>query len=73
VGAEYLFDGASAVLLAYDPLKPHTLVAAAARFQELCPASHRHKCTVIPVIVLPDAAEGPNRRRGLAKVRKTSS
>ena len=64
---------ARAVLLAYDPLKPHTLVAAAARFQELCPASHRHKCTVIPVIVLPDAAEGPNRRRGLAKVRKTSS
>lgn len=68
VGSEYLFEGVSVVLLAYNPLQPQSLVAAARRFKELCPPGHGAKCTVIPVIALPDESEGKKRRRGLTKI-----
>ena len=70
VGPEFLFDGVSVVLLAYNPLEPRTLVEAATRFWELCPLDQAAKCTCIPVMVIPDSYDGAKRRSVLAKIGK---
>ena len=60
MGAEYLFDGASAVLLAYDPLKPHNAFSPAPPTPTRVAASNAYlatqkKTAVASLTSIPDA------------------